>query len=95
MSSEKWYSGETQVFWTCKAFLEGRTITHKTEIREVRGWRLGAIVHRLKTEFGWPIVAEYRGPENIAHYSLRPGCDRSKLRFPRSAKALGETEAAQ
>lgn len=89
---DPWYSSETQVFWCCKALLEGRTISHKTEIREVNGWRLGAIVHRLKTEFGWPIQAEYRGPECVAYYKLQPGCDRKKLRFPPSAKKLGETD---
>ena len=95
MSSNGWYSGETQVFWTCKALLEGRTISHKTEIREVRGWRLGAIVFRLRRDYGWPIDVEYRGPENVAHYKLRPGTDRTSLRFPRSAQALGNQEAAE
>lgn len=87
-NSDRWFSGQTQVFWTCKALLDGRTISHKTEIREVRGWRLGAIVHRLKHEFGWPIHAEYRGPDNIAHYRLSPGTDLARLRFPPSAKQL-------
>ncbi len=90
---EKFYSSPTQVFWCCKALLEGRTISHKTEIREVRGWRLGAIVHRLKSSFGWPILTEYRGPENVAYYRLSPGCDLSKLRFPPSARALSEDAA--
>lgn len=85
---DRWFSNPTQVFWTCKALLDGRVISHKTEIREVKGWRLGAIVHRLRAEFDWPILVEYRGPENVAHYRLAPGCDRSKLRFPRSAQAL-------
>lgn len=89
MSSNQWYSGNTQVFWTCKALLDGRTISHKTEIREVRGWRLGAIIHRLKTQFCWPILVEYRGPENIAHYWLSKDTDKTALRLPRSAKALG------
>jgi len=48
MSSNQWFSGHSQVFWTCKALLEGRTINHRMEIREVRGWRLGAIIHRLR-----------------------------------------------
>ncbi len=94
MSSNQWYSNQSQVFWTCKALLDGRTISHKTEIREVRGWRLGAIVHRLKTEFGWPIQTEYRGPENVAYYSMKPGFDRRTLRFPRSARSLNNGEAA-
>ncbi|MGP6090080.1 hypothetical protein [Antarctobacter jejuensis] len=86
---EGFYSSQSQVYWCCKALLDGRTISHKTEIREVRGWRLGAIVHRLKHEYGWPILVEYRGPENVAYYRLCPNCDRSKLRFPRSARGLG------
>ncbi len=90
MKNRKWYSGKTQVFWTCKALLEGRAISHKTEIREVRGWRLGAIVHRLRHEFGWPIETEYRGPDHVAYYSMRKGFDKSKLRFPKSARALGQ-----
>ncbi len=94
MSSNQWYSNQTQVFWTCKALLEGRTISHKTEIREVRGWQLGAIVHRLKSEFGWPIQTEYRGLENVAYYSRKPGFDQTLLRFPRSAPSLSDGEAA-
>lgn len=94
MSSNQWYSGSTQVFWTCKALLDGRTISHKTEIREVRGWRLGAIIHRLRHEYGWPVHTEYRGPEHVAYYSLPEGFDSGKLRFPRSARALGKGDAA-
>ncbi len=90
MNSDKWYSGETQVFWTCKAFLDGRTITHKTEIREVHGWRLGAIVHRLKTRIRLadrgrvsrpgkhrPLFAETRHrPHQTALPSFRQGAGR-------------------
>jgi len=86
---DRFYSNPTQVYWTCKALLDGRAISHKTEIREVKGWRLGAIVHNLRKHYGWPIEAEYRGPENIAYYTLRPGTDRASLHFPQSAKALG------
>lgn len=95
MSNSKWYSSNTQVFWTCKALLDERTISHKTEIREVRGWRLGAIIHRLKHEFNWPIIVEYRGPENVAYYSLKPGFNRAELQFPRSAKTLADDGVAQ
>lgn len=94
MSNNQWYSNHTQVYWTCKALLNGCTISHRTEIREVRGWRLGAIVHRLKSEYGWPILTEYRGPENVAYYSMQPGIDRAALRFPKSAQCLGNGEAA-
>jgi len=93
MTRENFYSSDSQVFWTCKALLDGRTISHKTEIREVRGWRLGAIIHRLRHHYNWPIEAEYRGPQNVAYYSLKSGIDRAKLRFPRSATVLGQGDA--
>ena len=83
-----WFSGQTQVFWTCKALIEGRTISHRTEIREVRGWRLGAIIHRLRTEFSWPIHVEYRGADCIAYYSLVAGTDIGALKYPPSAQSL-------
>ncbi|MFX0544356.1 hypothetical protein ACEWPL_002290 [Roseovarius sp. S1116L3] len=95
MKHDNFYSSDSQVFWTCKALLDGRTISHKTEIREVRGWRLGAIIHRLRHDYGWPIQTEYRGPQNVAHYSLKAAIDRAELRFPRSARTLGDGEAAQ
>jgi len=95
MTQDNFYSSNSQVFWTCKALLDGRTISHKTEIREVRGWRLGAIIHRLRHHYDWPIQAEYRGPQNVAHYSLKADMDRATLRFPQSARALGNSGAAQ
>ena len=95
MSQHHFYSKPTQVFWTCKALLSGVPISHKDEIREVNGWRLGAIVHRLRNEYDWPIAVEYRCPENIAYYSMQPGFDRSRLRFPPSAKVLAEEGGAQ
>ncbi|EEX13918.1 hypothetical protein CSE45_2045 [Citreicella sp. SE45] len=91
--NDRFYSSPSQVYWCCKALIEGRTISHKTEIREVRGWRLGAIIYRLKADYAWPILVEYRGPENVAYYRLSPDCDRSKLRFPPSARALAEVAA--
>ena len=94
MSSNQWYSGQSQVRWVCQALMIGRTISHKTEIREVRGWRLGAIIHRLKTEYAWPIQTEYRGPENVAYYSIAPGTDIQALRLPRSARDLHDGEVA-
>lgn len=87
---DRWYSGETQVYWACKALIDGRTISHKTEIREMKGWRLGAIVHLLRSKYKWPVVAEYRGSENVAYYRLRPGTDIARLTFPPSAMALAE-----
>lgn len=89
-NSDRWFSTPTQVFWTCKALLEGREITHKTEIREVKGWRLAAIIERLRKHYHWPIETVYRGPENLAHYRLKPGTDAAKLQFPPSAKALSQ-----
>jgi hypothetical protein len=88
MTDDQFYSGKTQVFWTCKALLDGRTINQQTEINEVRGWRLGSIIHRLKHEYNWPIEPDYRGSRNVAHYSLKADTDRATLRFPPSAKAL-------
>ena len=89
--SEHWHSKPTQVFWTCKALTDGRTITHLDEIGEVRGWRLGAIIHNLRRRYGWPIHVEYKGPERVAHYRLRPGVPWQALRFPRSAMGVRES----
>ena len=85
---DRWFSSPTQVFWCCKALIEGRVVSTKTEIREVNGWRLAAIVEKLRKQYHWPIVAEYRGPENTAYYRLVPETDLAKLRFPPSAMAL-------
>ncbi len=88
IEQDRWFSGQTQVYWCCKALTERRSISHKTEIREVRGWRLAAICERLRKQYGWPILTEYRGPENTAYYRLAPGTDPAKLRFPASARSL-------
>ncbi|WP_299351570.1 hypothetical protein [uncultured Shimia sp.] len=93
--SSHWYSNQTRVYWTCKALLDGRNISHKTEIREVKGWRLGAIIHNLRKKYDWPILAEYRGPENIAHYKLCSSAHHHVLRFPRSAKELANEVASK
>jgi hypothetical protein len=95
MTQDSFYSGKTQVFWTCDVLLKGREISHATEIKEVSGWRLGAIIHRLKAEYSWPIQTRYRTPDNVAFYSLKPDADRAALRFPPSAKALGIVEGVQ
>lgn len=87
---DRWFSSPTQIYWACKALAEGRTLTHKTEIREVKGWRLAAIVEKLKKQFGWPILVDYRGPEAIAHYRLKPGTDPARLRYPPSAQTLAD-----
>ncbi len=85
---DRWYSNPTQRHWVCKNLIEGRTLSTKTEIREVNGWRLAAITETLRRQYGWPIETELRGPENIAYYRLKPGTDPAKLRYPPSAKAL-------
>ena len=89
-----WHSSSSQRYWCCKALLDGRTLTHRTEIREVNGWRLAAIVHVLRREYDWPIPSESRGKDHIEHYWLAKGTDKSKLRFPPSAKALQSEVAA-
>ncbi len=88
MKQKCFYSGKSQIAWTCKALMDGRTISHKTEIREMRGWRLGAIIHRLIHDFQWPIETEYRGPLQVAYYSLSPDADLAALKLPKSAKVL-------
>lgn len=87
---DKWFSSPTQVFWACQALISGRVISHKTEIREVKGWRLGAIIHLLKSKYKWPIEVEYRGAECVAHYRLAPGTAMESLKFPPSAKSLAD-----
>lgn len=85
---DTWYSNPTQVYWACKALIEGRTLSTETEIREVKGWRLAAITENLRKRYQWPILTEYKGPEGVAHYWLAPGTDVSRLKFPPSAGAL-------
>ncbi|MDA7423094.1 hypothetical protein [Thalassococcus lentus] len=79
---DHWRSNQTQIFWTCKALAQGRVITHQDEIGKVNGWRLGAIIHKLRKQYHWSIATEYRGQENIAHYSLLVGCKRRTLAVP-------------
>lgn len=85
---DRWYSNPTQIYFTCRELALGRTLNHMDVIGHTRGWRLGAIVHRLKTEYGWPIRTEFRGPEHIGHYSLAPGFDPMTLSLPPSAERL-------
>ena len=87
---DRWFSSPTQVFWTCKALREWRVISHEIEIAEVKGWRLGAIIHLLRSKYRWPIDVEYRGPDCVAYYRLRPGTDPTRLDYPPSAKALAD-----
>ena len=89
MSKEdRWYSNPSQRFWTCKALIEGRVISTRSEIREVKGWRLAAIVETLRSKYHWLIVSELRGSQNVAHYYLPPGVDPATLIYPPSAQSL-------
>jgi hypothetical protein len=88
--SSHWHSNHTQVYWICNALLNGGTITHKTEIREFKGWRLDTIIHNRRKKYDWPIQVDYRGPENIAHYWLNPQGKPIRLRFLPSAKELAD-----
>lgn len=87
-----WHSSKTQIYWTCKALTQGREINHMHEIGEAKGWRLGAIIHKLRHQYKWPIHTDYRGPENIAHYSLPKSVKWRMLDFPKSAKSLKTEE---
>lgn len=90
MTEQGFYSSDSQIKWACAGLLSGRTLAHNDEIAEAQGWRLAAIVWRLKNVYGWPITTEYVGPENRACYKLSPGTDRAKLIFPPSARDLGK-----
>jgi hypothetical protein len=72
MTDDQSFSGKTQVFWACKVLLDGRVINQQTEINEARGWRLGAIIHRLKNEYGWPIKANYLSRGMVQLIAPRP-----------------------
>ena len=88
--SDRWYSSQTQRSWACEALLSGRVLTTQAEIGEVRGWRLAAIIHALKDEYGGPIESAYRGAANIKPYWLQSGTDPAKLQYPPCARHLAE-----
>lgn len=94
MTEQGFFSSHSQIRWACAGLLSGRTLAHNDEIAEAQGWRLAAIVWRLKNKYGWPISTEYVGPENRAAYKLQPGIDRAKLTFPPSARDLATGVAA-
>ena len=95
MSNEdRFYSSPSQRHWVCFNLLAGRVLSTQDQFSESKGWRLAAVIHALIHEFGWPIHSEYRGKDNIKHYWLAPGTDRTRLKFPRSARALGEEGGA-
>jgi len=86
--NDHWFSKPTQIAWTCRALAIGRTLTHRDEIAERRGWRLGAIIHTLRTRYGWPVEVEYLGDDRVASYRLTDGCEVLALEYPRSAKQV-------
>lgn len=86
--NDHWFSKPTQIAWTCRALAMGRTLTHRDEIAERRGWRLGAIIHTLKTRYGWPIEVQYLGDDRVASYRLAEGCNVLALEYPRSAQRV-------
>lgn len=92
--SKRWYASESQIRWVVRQLLAGRTLNHQIAIEEAGCHRLAAVVGNLVHKYGWPIPREYRGSENVAHYWLSPDADRRRLRFPNSAKDLGDDEAA-
>jgi hypothetical protein len=87
-TTEHWHSKRTQISWTCHALAQGRTINHMDEIGEVRGWRLGAIIHNLRTRYHWPILTDYVGPVRVAHYRLKDDVNPLVLDYPASAQGV-------
>jgi hypothetical protein len=65
----RFYSSDTQIKWACNELLKGRSISHQSEIVEVRGWRLSAIIHNLRHKYGWPIFTVF-DEHRIAWYHL-------------------------
>ena len=93
MAAANFYSKPTSVYIACKLLLDGQTISQITLMQSGHGWRLGAIMHRLRWECGWPIYTEYTSGR-IALYSLAPGTDPTKLRLPKSAEGLSKRKVA-
>lgn len=92
--SDQWYSNPTQFFYACRALALGKSLNQMDVIQGVRSWRLGAIVHTLRSHYVWTIVTEYRGLERIGHHRPAKTCDPSELDFPPSAQRLAvELEA--
>lgn len=90
---DRWFSSPTQVFWACKALIEGRTISHNSKIHEAKGWRLAAILEQLKNNYSWPIIAASDGPENIAYFRLPEGTSPATPIYPPSEMTLANEVA--
>ena len=84
MSGGLWFSSDTAIAWACHELIRGREISHADEIAEVNGWRLGAIIHVLRTRYRWPIATTLKGPRRIGYYRLRK--HEEPLELPRSAR---------
>ncbi|HDY96308.1 hypothetical protein LCGC14_0153770 [marine sediment metagenome] len=95
MKSYKLYSHDKQVHWSCKTLVDQCETSHSPEIKEVSGWRLGAIIQRLKPDYGWPIKTRYHSSWNVAIASPPVETDRTDQCFPPSEPALGNVEGLQ
>lgn len=78
-----WRSSDSQIRWTCLQLLAGREISHACEIEEVRGWRLSAIIHKLRHQHNWPIITRCDS-NRIGYYRLGKGVDTEELQKPKS-----------
>ena len=54
-----------------RMLLERQELTHQTAIGAGHGWRLAAIIYKLRKR-GWPIFT-YKDGRGIAHYRLAAG----------------------
>ena len=79
----KWYSGDSQIKWACIMLIRGKEISHADEIEEANGWRLAAIIHKLRYTYNWPIATRY-DDNKIAYYRLGKEVDTERLKKPRS-----------
>lgn len=88
MSDRYWYSSPTQIAWACLALIQGRTISTRTKYREASGWRLSAIIHQLRHEYGWDIKTIYRNKDDRAGYYKLISEDLRALKFPKSCEVI-------
>ncbi len=52
--------------------LERKDLTHQTLIDKGFGWRLSAVIYRLRWNDKWPIITDL-DMRRVAHYRLPPG----------------------
>lgn len=84
---DRWFSSLTQMFWACEALTEGRTVSHKSEIREAEDLRLVASAGRLKDTYHRSIASGYSETDNTEHDRLPEGTDPTTLSYQHSAKS--------